>query len=67
MHPCDYKSRTEKGLDMKAVVFKLVVRTLAEHKGWSDTGKREYCLSHFQKMGLTAGEYERILKWFNEH
>lgn len=66
-HATDYQSRTEPALNMKAVVFKLVVRTLIEHKDWSAVGLRQYCMSNFGKMGLTNSEYDKILKWVKEH
>ena len=66
-HATDHQSRMEPALNMKAVVLKLVVRTMLEHKDWSEVGMRQYCMSNFSKMGLTNSEYDRIVKWIKEH
>ena len=67
-HPCDHKSRTDKPLDMKALVFKQVVRVMAEHsRDWTTIGLKEYCMNSYKPMGLTEQEYDRILVWFRKH
>lgn len=67
MHACDYQSRTDKPLDMRAVVFKCVIRMLAANPSWSDVGLREYCLSVYKPMGLSTEEYSKIVSWFKNH
>lgn len=66
-HACDYRSRTTAKLDMRATIFKLVVRVLSEHRDWSALGLKEYCLSNYGPMGLTENDYNKITDWFYEH
>jgi hypothetical protein len=66
-HSTDYKSRIEKKLDMRAVAFKQTIRFLLEHRDWSDTAKREFCLNNYDRLGVTEEVYDQTILWLHRH